>query len=226
MDYALLFVYTLATVISLCILILVFLFGFLVLLISKKNPNESYEYLKNLVYAVYGGIIAIILLELKGESIANPYFWTIKMPLALLTVLIFILFGFLYLYLLKRIFNWVKLNKGRNNIKPMIKRKHVTYVLLFFLVLSALIFFVFGMNEILGIIFLVLSVATYISNNEIWGDQFREKLGVATFAGFMVSLLKDISSDTLTPKLQVMYFMGLALAVLLLTKSASKGEEL
>ena len=134
MDYALLFVYTLATVISLCILILVFLFGFLVLLISKKNPNESYEYLKNLVYAVYGGIIAIILLELKGESIANPYFWTIKMPLALLTVLIFILFGFLYLYLLKRIFNWVKLNKGRNNIKPMIKRKHVTYVLLFFLV--------------------------------------------------------------------------------------------
>jgi len=113
-DYALLGIYALVAILSICIFALILLLSILVFLLSKKHPEESYDYLKNIVYATFGGIIAIILLELKGESIFNIYFWTIKVPLTLLLVLVFIICGFLYLYALKRIFFWINPKLKKN----------------------------------------------------------------------------------------------------------------
>ncbi len=110
----LIIVYSLAAFLSICLFVLVSLFVVIIFLVAKKNPTESYEYLRNIVYATFGGIIAIILLELKGEDISNPYFWTFKIPITLLVIFIFILLGFLYLYLLKKMFFWINFRLHKN----------------------------------------------------------------------------------------------------------------
>ncbi len=105
------------------------------------------------------------------------------------------------------------------------KRKQVTLIILMLLVITAFAFFIFDMNEIIGIIFLMLAIAVYVSNNKKWGDKFQVELGIALFSGLIISLTRDIFSDSLNRNLQIMYFIGLGVAVLLLMKGASRGEE-
>jgi len=106
------------------------------------------------------------------------------------------------------------------------KRTTFTYLILALLVITALAFFIFNMNEIIGIIFLVLAIIIYISNNKKWGDKFQGELGIALFSGLIISLTRDLVSNSLNRNLQIMYFIGIAVAVLLLMKGASKGEKI
>ena len=106
------------------------------------------------------------------------------------------------------------------------KRRTITYILLILLVGTAFAFFIFNMNEIIGIIFLILSIFVFVSNNQTWGEKFQRELGIALFAGLVVSLARDIFSGSFNRSLQIMYFIGIGAAVLLLMKGASKGEDL
>lgn len=125
MDYALLLVYALAGIISICLFALVLLIGFLVLWAWRKGPDEVYGYLKNLVWGIFGGIIAVIIIETRGESIINPYFYIFKIPMILIVCLIFILFGILYLFILKRIYLWIKFKNEKDVVKPMLEKTKV-----------------------------------------------------------------------------------------------------
>jgi hypothetical protein len=104
------------------------------------------------------------------------------------------------------------------------ERKHITFIILILLIITAILFFIFSLNTLIGIIFLLLAVAVYISNNRRWGDKFQGELGIALFASLIISFTRDIFSGTLNQTLQIMYFVGLAVAVLLLMRGASKGE--
>ena len=108
MDWALISVYILVGIISLCFFILVIIIGGLILYFSKRDIESRYEFLKNMVYGAFGGIIASIFIDLRGTDWLNIYFWIIKVPLTLLAVGIFILLGFLYQFILDRIFHHIK----------------------------------------------------------------------------------------------------------------------
>lgn len=108
MDWALLSVYLLVAILSVCFFILVVLIGWLILFFSKRDIENRYDFLKNMVYGAFGGIIAFILIDLKGTDWLNVSFWLIRVPLTLLAIGIFILSGFLYLYILNKIFQHIK----------------------------------------------------------------------------------------------------------------------
>jgi hypothetical protein len=119
MSYALILVYLLAAIISICLFSIVLLLGVLLLWAFRKNPDEIYEYLRNLIWGIFGGIIAFVLLELKGESLLNPYFYVFEIPMALGVCLIFALCGILYLFILKRVYLGIKFKNKKAVIKNM-----------------------------------------------------------------------------------------------------------
>ncbi len=122
MDWALLTVYALAGLLSLCFFAIVLILLWSVFLISKKVPDWSKDYLKNIIYAIFGGIIAVILLEMRGLDWKQWAFWAINLPLNLVAILIFILCGFLYLYLLNVMFKYIEKKKESiTNTKPETK---------------------------------------------------------------------------------------------------------
>ncbi len=104
MDYKIILVYFLIGVILLSLFFIVVLLSALVLKIFKRNPKDSYDYLKNITYGAFGGLIATIFLETKGETNTSIFFWIPKILSTLVLVLIFILLGFAYLFLLKFIY--------------------------------------------------------------------------------------------------------------------------
>lgn len=122
MDTSLLIVYGLIFIISLCLLVIVFLLGLVIIYISSKKVERSYQYLKNLTYAIFGGIIAVVLLEVRGENFTDWSFYAIKMPIAIITILLFLLCGFLYLHLLDKVFDYLKKIKGKGE---KIKKKSI-----------------------------------------------------------------------------------------------------
>ncbi len=97
-------VYLLIGIVLLSLFFLVVLLGALVLKIFKKNPEDSYSYLRNITYGAFGGLIATIFLEIKGETNTSISFWISKILSTLVLVLIFILLGFAYLFLLKFVY--------------------------------------------------------------------------------------------------------------------------
>src|SRR3989344_1931380 len=101
MDYSILLIYLLIGVVLLSLFFIVVLLGALVLKIFKKDPKDSYEYLKNITYGAFGGLIAAIFLETRGETSTSIFFWIPKILSTLVLILIFILLGFAYLFLLK-----------------------------------------------------------------------------------------------------------------------------
>jgi len=104
MDYSILLIYLLIGVVLLSLFFIVVLLGALVLKIFKKDPKDSYEYLKNITYGAFGGLIAAIFLETRGETSTSIFFWIPKILSTLVLILIFILLGFAYLFLLKFVY--------------------------------------------------------------------------------------------------------------------------
>lgn len=88
-------------VVLLSLFLIVVLLGALVLKIFKKDPRDSYEYLKNITYGAFGGLIAAIFLETHGETSTSIFFWIPKILSTLVLILIFILLGFAYLFFTK-----------------------------------------------------------------------------------------------------------------------------
>lgn len=104
MDYKIILIYLLIGVVLLSLFFLVVLLGALVLKIFKKDPEDSYTYLKNITYGAFGGLIAAIFLETRGETSTSLFFWIPKILSTLALILIFIILGFIYLFLLKFVY--------------------------------------------------------------------------------------------------------------------------
>lgn len=107
----------------------------------------------------------------------------------------------------------------------MKKRRIITFFVLLGLIINSFLFFLTNMNEFVGIITMLWSIGAYFSNNEKWSNRFRENIGIALFSGLLVSIIRDIATKTWNHSIGVMYFIGFATSVILLMKSASKGED-
>jgi|SRR3989344_771772 len=118
MDYTSFLIYSLIGIVIISLFFLVVLFGAIVLKIFKKDPEESYTYLKNIIYGAFGGLIAAIFLESKGDYSTSIFYWIPKILSTLLIILIFVILGFVYLYLLKIVYKRIILN----NPKPLKKK--------------------------------------------------------------------------------------------------------
>jgi len=112
MDYGVILVYLLIGIVLISLFFIVVLLGVLVLKIFKKTPEDSYDYLKNITYGAFGGLIAAIFLETRGETSTSIFYWIPKILSTLVLILIFVLLGFAYLFLLKFIHEKVIL-KGK-----------------------------------------------------------------------------------------------------------------
>ena len=117
MDYNSFLIYLLIGIVIISLFFLVVLFGAIVLKIFKKDPQESYKYLKNIVYGAFGGLIAAIFLESKGDNSTSIFYWMSKILTTLLIILIFVILGFVYLYLLKFVYKRIILNNPNPKIK-------------------------------------------------------------------------------------------------------------
>jgi len=104
MDYKIILVYFLIGVVLSSLFFIVVLLGMLVLTIFKKDPEDSYNYLKNITYGAFGGLIAAIFLETRGETSTSIFHWIPKILSTLVLILVFVLLGFAYLFLLKFIY--------------------------------------------------------------------------------------------------------------------------
>src|SRR3989344_8783797 len=118
MDYTSFLIYSLIGIVIISLFFLVVLFGAIVLKIFKKDPEESYTYLKNIIYGAFGGLIAAIFLESKGDYSTSIFYWIPKILSTLLIIFIFVILGFVYLYLLKIVYKRIILN----NPKPLKKK--------------------------------------------------------------------------------------------------------
>ena len=101
-------VYGIIIIISLALFGMIFVLGNLVATISGINSERSHRYLTNIIISIFGGIIAVILIELKGQDITDLTFYLVVLPFTLLLVLIFVLFGIWYLYIMDKMFNRIK----------------------------------------------------------------------------------------------------------------------
>ncbi|MDO8564193.1 MAG: hypothetical protein Q7R87_04240 [Nanoarchaeota archaeon] len=108
MDKALLIVYGWIALFGLLVYLLVFILGCIIFFIFRKNPDKIYEYFKNLVYGAAGGLIILILTDLRAFDWKSYTFWSVNMPLALVLLAIFILLGCFYLYILEKFYKWIK----------------------------------------------------------------------------------------------------------------------
>jgi len=112
MDYKIILVYFLIGIVLISLFFVVVLLGALVLKIFKKDPEDSYDYLKNITYGAFGGLIAAIFLEARGETSTSIFYWIPKILSTLVLILIFVLLGFSYLFLLKFVYKRIIL-KGK-----------------------------------------------------------------------------------------------------------------
>jgi uncharacterized protein YacL len=108
MDLALLFVYVISILIGVCLFALAGIFGLAIIQLSNANKKRGKKYLENITYGIVGGIIAVILLEMRGNEWMNFNFYIIKLPLALSTIFLFVLIGFGYLYGIDKLFNFLE----------------------------------------------------------------------------------------------------------------------
>ena len=116
MDYKIILVYLLIGIVLISLFFIVVLLGALVLKIFKKDPKESYDYLKNITYGAFGGLIAAIFLETRRETSTSIFYWIPKILSTLVLILIFVLLGFAYLFLLKFVYKKIVL-KGKSNFR-------------------------------------------------------------------------------------------------------------
>lgn len=204
---------------------------------SEKLINDYYDTINlnlaiSFLTSMIGGLLSAVLMSLIFGQSPLKIYQKIGLPLiiwALFFVIIFLIFFFIFWLIFVKVPRYKELKSleyTKRSIKKMDKRKIWTIILLILLFLTAILFFVLNLNLIVGISFMVLSVAVYFVNNQKWGDQKRGELGIALFSGLIISLIRDISIGPLELKLQAMYFLGLGAAVLLLMPGASNGEEL
>lgn len=82
----------------------------------KSDPNIAYDFFKNLIYAVFTGVIAAIIINLKDNPvpISSPIYWIIGIPLTFLLIVVFVNFALIYLNFLEIIFGKkpISLNKS------------------------------------------------------------------------------------------------------------------
>ncbi|MBS3087185.1 hypothetical protein J4226_01180 [Candidatus Pacearchaeota archaeon] len=213
MDYKVLLVYFLIAVVILSLFFLVILFSSLVLHIFKRDPEDTYIYLKNIVYGAAGGLIATIFLDVKNEATFPTFiFWSTKILSTFVLVLIFILLGFAYLYILKKVYRWIKINsiktikpkmvKQKNNEKNTLedffeKNNYTLIVLSIFLLVT--ISLVEGEGNLNNVLALLSSLITYFvliginrDNNDkgdtfpLWGFEIVFPLFISAFCAWVV----------------------------------------
>ena len=107
-ELAIFSVYGVIVIIALALFGMIFVLGNLIATISGINSERSHRYLTNIIISIFGGIIAVILIELKGQNLADLTFYLVVLPFTLLLVLIFVLFGIWYLYIMDKMFNRIK----------------------------------------------------------------------------------------------------------------------
>lgn len=113
MDWTVFLIYVLAAILSLCLFAIAILFGLLIYIISYKIPEKSEEYLKNIVYGSFAGIVVFILTELKGQSALNWGFWAYTLPINLGGICLFILCGYAYLHFVDKMFRLIERKKQK-----------------------------------------------------------------------------------------------------------------
>lgn len=104
MDYKLLVLYLAILVIGSCLMFMALCVGGLVKWLSKKNPDLSYEFFKNLVYAIFTGIALEVVMNLRNADLAQLPFWAIQIPSTFFLLVIFSILGLVYLNLVDWIF--------------------------------------------------------------------------------------------------------------------------
>lgn len=105
-------------------------------------------------------------------------------------------------------------------------RRPLVFIALVGVIINAILFAIFDFDLICGLITLVWCLFTIYLNNEKWADRFRENLGVGVLSGLVFSLFRDIYDKKFDDGLITMYFIAFAFSLILLIKSASKGEDL
>lgn len=111
-------------VLSICILGFITFMIFLIGKLMKKNKESSLKFFELLIPGIFGGIIVIILLELRGKGITNIIFWTINLPLTILLVAIFVFFGLGY-FLFIRYLRSRKLTPPKNLFSIISKNESI-----------------------------------------------------------------------------------------------------
>lgn len=106
MDLAIFYFYGLIIIIGIGIFMIAGILGFLILKIVQINKKRSREYMKNITYSIVGGIIAVVLLELRGNEWENLLFYLINVPISIGIIFLFILIGFWYLHMIDKIFDF------------------------------------------------------------------------------------------------------------------------
>lgn len=123
MDYILLYVYLLILIISICLLAMILIVSWMIRKITGVDAELAYGFFKNLIYVIFTGIALILFMELRSEYFMNFVFWTVKVPLTILLLLVFSVFGLIYLHFLDIIFGKSKIKKFWNLNKIMKKEE-------------------------------------------------------------------------------------------------------
>jgi len=101
-------VFGLIILISLGLFGMIFVLGNLIAATSGINSERNHRYLTNIIISMFGGIIAVMLVELKSQDVGSSSFYLITLPFTLLLILIFVLLGIWYLYTMDKMFARVK----------------------------------------------------------------------------------------------------------------------
>jgi hypothetical protein len=152
MDLSLILVWGLIALVGICLFIITGIFGLLVILVANIDRIKGKEYLKNITYGIFGGIIATILLELRGEGYKQIMFYIISLPMNLLVIFIFVLCGFWYLFLIDKLFDF--LEKLESNKLPKDK---------FFIIKSILSFMTSKKVKSILLILILTLIAVLVS---------------------------------------------------------------
>lgn len=121
MDWMLLIVYTWVAIISLFLIICLIIMAFFTKKLIKVDVELSYDFFKNLIYALFTGVIVTIIIEVKNNPVpvTNPVFWLIGIPLTFILIVIFTNFALIYLNFLDVIFGKKPLKIGESDSRTL-----------------------------------------------------------------------------------------------------------
>jgi len=116
MDLTLLLVYLLILIFGICLYLITLILGLIMYSISTKNKKISFEFFKNIIIGIFGGIVVALILELNGKSVLDFTFWIVYIPATIILIIIFVLLGLGYMIGLEKIYDGIFI-KWLNKIK-------------------------------------------------------------------------------------------------------------
>lgn len=94
-------------VIILLLFCLVSTLGLIILFLCRLDTKKAKRYLENITFGIFGGLIAVILSETRGNQWTQLNFYVIELPLTIIVIFVFVICGFLYLYSIDKLFWWL-----------------------------------------------------------------------------------------------------------------------